>query len=488
VLLEGDFTFTPNENGKKEFFKKDKGVFKLYPYKGKHYAQLKLSVEQMLYPNSGESYKLMAEHSPYVRKQLEKAKKMARNSNISMVFYGKVVDQFGFPIPNVKVKYNYTKVLYITISLREDTTTTDENGCFKIKARGVSIGIDGMGKKGYYKQDFFLNNNFRYSQTLTPFIPDKSRPVVFLLRKKTKAATYLYEHELEIPLKDNETKQYISFIDLKSEWEKKEKARLEKYEKDHEELIAKESKKAWDEYLKYKKQHMNDKQLISKRRHKAYDEIREIERGGKKRYYSDYVKKHFNFEISATFDKKSSYWTVTFKAKGDGCGIILGDEKQLYEAPKRGYKKEFSFKFNETHDSSKVNINNSYDLDCIDFEHSIFYIRTMFAGKYIYSYVKFLSSGGPSIREDGIRIYINTITNPFGDRSFEEMKIPNNFYYIKGYVYKEFFKGVLPKKPNLKKMFVEFRKLYKCFKTCSGGSIWRKIDKNNNTKQKLIFE
>jgi hypothetical protein len=101
-----------------------------------------------------------------------------------ITFYGKVVDQNGKLVPNVRVGYGLLDKFNASGSTGHQFA--DETGYFKITGvRGAVIGVT-VSKNGYYQIHNVSNQNFAYgigadSSTKPP--PTRDNPAVFVLHK-----------------------------------------------------------------------------------------------------------------------------------------------------------------------------------------------------------------------------------------------------------------------------------------------------------------
>lgn len=110
-----------------------------------------------------------------------------------IVFYGKVTDNDGHPIPNAKVN------LMINDLSKEGTTeyhkTADSNGRFEVLGlRGKHLHID-ITKEGYY-QGRGSYRSFQYAGPGDHFTPNKDKPEIFRLYKKGQQAPLLARQKL----------------------------------------------------------------------------------------------------------------------------------------------------------------------------------------------------------------------------------------------------------------------------------------------------
>lgn len=213
-----------------------------------------------------------------------------------ILFFGKVVDQYGKPIEGASVMVSvptpasWAKPIMID---REKSLMTDERGLFEVSQRtysvlslkGVYLYVKRMAKDGY-EGDWIrdAHGSFCYSTSNSQrFIPDRSNPIIYTLRKKEKGAFLLnvVELDFETPVeKSGQTKGY-DFI---------KHHRI----KDIQNFI------------------FNDEPVFS------------------------------DIMVKATFNTNDTTWTAVISS-GDTNGGVIVSEQLLYEAPQDGYQKECSF-------------------------------------------------------------------------------------------------------------------------------------------------
>jgi len=121
-------------------------------------------------------------------------KKISKNSDSTIEFYGVVRDQYGKPVPDAKVEASYEHFDLLSPFFNKSSkvsTFTNAKGFFEFKClKGRLLSIDKMEKAGY-AYDFRKNEHrfFGYSANgLNPFIPDKQNPVIFIFHKKPEPA------------------------------------------------------------------------------------------------------------------------------------------------------------------------------------------------------------------------------------------------------------------------------------------------------------
>ena len=113
-----------------------------------------------------------------------------------IVFYGKVVDQNGDPVPNLRVSLtieSFTPNPLTAYTTRSDAELhADSNGEFSYRGMGRMIFVEIWPPDGYAHTDDSSNRVFFYGQTIGKSVkkfhePDKNNPVIFKLRKKAPA-------------------------------------------------------------------------------------------------------------------------------------------------------------------------------------------------------------------------------------------------------------------------------------------------------------
>lgn len=137
--------------------------------------------------------KILAETPPNIQNRIEQIKRDEREYKLlwrtPLLFYGKVVDENGDPIPNVQVSYSGNALdESLTREIRNrGTVTTDQRGIFKID------GINGIGlmfnlhHPGYYVYpDTYDNNGFDVrSPPKSGIVPDsEGNAAIFRMHSK----------------------------------------------------------------------------------------------------------------------------------------------------------------------------------------------------------------------------------------------------------------------------------------------------------------
>jgi hypothetical protein len=149
----GNFIFEPNEAGIKRFYLKDKGDCQLVPYNRKILDELKNDMDKFLYRmDCYKSIEEMEKHSPWARSYYAKRRKQINSRNVSIKFYGKVVDQFDKPVVNADVYLGirFTPLIMWTNMDKNFHLTTNNKGEFYLSGKGDEVIIDKIEKSGRY--------------------------------------------------------------------------------------------------------------------------------------------------------------------------------------------------------------------------------------------------------------------------------------------------------------------------------------------------
>ena len=125
------------------------------------------------------------DHAAHVRSQCVE---FAKEKNLPIEYYGRVVDQDHKPLQGVKVGFTVTAIPKTPVPWGPDETTkgsceTDANGLFSVSgSRGVSFGVNRIEKPGYRESGYFNQGHVRYeSNNPQGHVPDPSKPVEFML-------------------------------------------------------------------------------------------------------------------------------------------------------------------------------------------------------------------------------------------------------------------------------------------------------------------
>ena len=208
------------------------------------------------------------------------------------VYYGKVVDTQGNPIPDAEVVLSWGEFIN---SLRggdkafEETLKTDENGCFRKKCSSVIYFRAHASKDGYVPEPSLRPGDFRNH----PFHSEKD-PVLIPLRKRG-PLTFLIASPLTSKLPDNvfetdKTNNVSRPFDLL----------------------------AWDSSRKWK----------------------------------DSATTNADLRINADFNSVGQCWNITYSITNGPGGIVMSDE-MLYEAPANGYSPSVSASFANGYEQRK---------------------------------------------------------------------------------------------------------------------------------------
>jgi hypothetical protein len=123
----------------------------------------------------------------------EQLRDVMNSANRPISFYGKVIDQDGNPIPDVKVtfKIRYTKEVLgggIGDTFAEPSVTTGIDGKFALTgAKGALLGFTSFEKAGYEPSETGLRQSYWYWRDKDPYQPDPDRPEIFHMWKKAGA-------------------------------------------------------------------------------------------------------------------------------------------------------------------------------------------------------------------------------------------------------------------------------------------------------------
>lgn len=137
------------------------------------------------------------------------------DANQPIVFYGKVEDQDGNPVPDVEIKCNtssYSMVKDGNRDVKEYTLTSDANGLFSIRAGdGLVLHFTSFKAEGYSHGRGLLKS-FGYGKYYGGnHVPDQNNPYVFHLWKGEAAAVTLLEEKIYVR---TEGKGNRYFVDL----------------------------------------------------------------------------------------------------------------------------------------------------------------------------------------------------------------------------------------------------------------------------------
>lgn len=116
--------------------------------------------------------------------------------NRRIKFVGRVVDQFGQPVPNAKITIHFGQFVPIGMygRITEDTYTTDRNGYFSIRWRvGDHLLVTKIEKKGY-EYSSVVNTDVTSWNCIQPQSPERTweAPALFRLRKRGETAHLMH--------------------------------------------------------------------------------------------------------------------------------------------------------------------------------------------------------------------------------------------------------------------------------------------------------
>ena len=278
----------------------------------------------------------------------------------SVKFYGTVLDLDEKPVADADVIYKMSAFLEW-----KGKAVTDKDGHFKINAGiGRFLYIQDIVLQGY---EFSLATNNQTSFDYRSWYrdrhrPDKTKPVVFHLRKKHNEAVFLLKKETEIVFKDDQAEKWLE-KDMEHGWTRtsEDKSRIEYKEKDD----------FW--------------------------------------YY----------EATGENHPEKQEWTVRIKVNGENAGIQAGDA-MLYEAPEDGYEKEIALTFKYSGEGYSFSPGTGYSnkelVELCETYPKFLYLRLRNPGMYArfclnYAYVS----------EKKIYLRFDIVINPYGSRSLEPL-------------------------------------------------------------------
>lgn len=212
-----------------------------------------------------------------------------------IVFYGKIIDQFANPVENALVSVDAPiPVGYQKDKPRKRHVQTDRNGCFKVAKsaydfkgfKGGNLFVDEIKKDGYeYIRGTDQVMSFSYAKNdPNRFNPEKNRPIVFHMRKKEAAPTFLFQDmDLQFDFSTN----------------------------------GLEGAKGYDFIRRQRIDNMNDLMF-------------------------DYEPLVCDILVKASFRANDATWIVVV-SPGNTNGGIVSTNQLLYEAPSDGYRAQYTF-------------------------------------------------------------------------------------------------------------------------------------------------
>ena len=280
----------------------------------------------------------------------------------SVKFYGTVLDLDEKPVAGANVVYEKNAILHW-----KGKAVTDKDGHFKIHAGiGRFLYINDIVLQGY---EFSLAANNQTSFDYRSWYrdrhrPDKTKPVVFHLRKKHNEAVFLLKKETDIGFKDEQAEKWL-VRDMVKGWTRtsEDKSRMKAYDDENKDLF-------WD------------------------------------------------YEATGENHPEKQEWTVHIKVNGENAGIQAGDA-MLYEAPADGYEKEIAltFKYSGGNSYSPTTIYSNKELvELYKTYPKFLYLRLRNPGMY----ARFCLDHA-YVSEKKIHLRFKVVVNPYGSRSLEPL-------------------------------------------------------------------
>ena len=230
--------------------------------------------------------------------EAESPRRRTCDSQSTIHFYGKLVDQKDNPVKGAKIIYEIEKYGLFFPSVGRRSVKRGKDGRFKIrggnaaKLRILDAILDGyeylwIENDSSFEYRTFYNDDIRHD-------PDKNHPVILHIRKREAECCYVLKREYQYRFNPEKQDKRIG-IDLFS----------------------------------------------------AHDSIK---------HPDDAASKAWDLEISAQNDPDNNQWILTFKTNGEKSGI-QNAAKELYMAPEDGYGQEVSLSIKysrNSHDYSRM--------------------------------------------------------------------------------------------------------------------------------------
>lgn len=279
----------------------------------------------------------------------------------SVKFYGTVLDLDEKPVTGANVIYEKSAILDW-----KGKAVTDKDGHFKIHAGiGRFLYINDIVLQGY---EFSLTKNKQTSFDYQSWYrhrhrPDKTKPVVFHIRKKNNEAVFLLKKETDIGFNNAQM----------GKWEARDMVN----------------------------------RLTSTPKEKS-------------RMEQDYKKIGLFWDYEATGENhpEKQEWTVHIKVNGENAGIQAGDA-MLYEAPADGYEKEIALTFKysgkDSYDSV-IEYGNKELVELYKTYPKFLYVRLRNPGMYARFCLNYAH-----VSEKKIYLSFDVDINPYGSRSLEPL-------------------------------------------------------------------
>lgn len=321
--------------------------------------------------------------------RLARIAKVSKEGDVQIDFFGKVVDQFGNPVEGVELRIGINQFglnpSHFFRRIKDIYVKTNAQGCFSIQnERGTNLFVELKPKNGYeYSLQDPLNVlSSKHEDPPLLFAPDPKNPVIYHLRKKGEIALLL-EHgvNFQFPVKESGKEMGMDLIQGAS-------------------LDA-----------------VKLKTLIFNGDPVACD-----------------------LKAKAIYSPKRNTWSVVL-SPGDPNGGIIVSNQLLYEAPKEGYKPNYTF----TPTSVRGRGNDMY-----------LYLRSR--EPFLYSRIKFNDNFHTS--PDYFAFGGEAVTNPYGERVLDQATdLPFEVRHsLEEEVRESFRHKNRPPKPNLQKLVQEAEK------------------------------
>ena len=129
-------------------------------------------------------------------------------------FYGKVVDQYGNAVPKAEINY---RLRYISRKMGDDVLKykmkAGDDGIFKISGFDAELLTIALVEQiGYEPKDFNKGFHFDNLEKDRKHIPDPKNPIVFTIRKKDSAPTFIYREGMLCKIKNKEETYFSDII------------------------------------------------------------------------------------------------------------------------------------------------------------------------------------------------------------------------------------------------------------------------------------
>jgi len=225
---------------------------------------------------------------PSIQKKIDNRLEMIKATEDIIEFYGRVVDQYDRPIEGALIVLSVGQATLLPKSPLKLRVTSDQNGEFGIGGKSIKGGmlfIKSIERDGYefhFSQSEKRGFDYRKDNPHR-FLPDKTHPVVFHMRKKEFPPTFLFrETGLEFQVSIAESDKTIGYDFIQR------------------------------------------------------DKIRDVANP-----VGDDKTRVCDLQVRATFNMSNATWAVVL-SPGNITGGIIVSEQLLYEAPEIGYQSEYT--------------------------------------------------------------------------------------------------------------------------------------------------